>query len=94
MSAGNLSETWTVQTWMSFLWDQPALLAHPGAHHKTLLLQAHELYRAELVDRDELCDLLELADSALAYAVETRLEESGNILGETDDAHAGHTYAV
>lgn len=43
------------------------------------MLQAHELYRAQLIERDELCDLLELADSALAYAVETRLEESGNV---------------
>ncbi len=79
MSAGNLSEAWTIETWMLFLRDQPALLRHPGAHHKTLLLQAHELYRAQTIQRDDLCDLLELADSALAYAVETRLEESGNV---------------
>ncbi|MEG8232742.1 hypothetical protein [Pseudomonas orientalis] len=79
MSAANLSKAWTVETWMLFLWDESALLKHPGAHHKTLLLQAHELHRAQLIERDELCDLLELADSALAYAVETRLEESGNV---------------
>lgn len=79
MSIGNLSKAWTVETWMLFLRDQSALLQHPGAHHKTLLLQAHELYRAQLIERDDLCDLLELADSALAFAVETRLEESGNV---------------
>jgi hypothetical protein len=79
MSASTSSQDWTVETWMVFLQDQPALLQHPGAHYRTLLLQAHELYRAQLIERDYLCDLLELADSALAYAVETRLEESGNV---------------
>lgn len=79
MSAATSSQDWTVETWMVFLQDQSALLQHPGAHHRTLLLQAHELYRAQLIERDDLCDLLELADSALAYAVETRLEESGNV---------------
>ncbi|WP_225926949.1 MULTISPECIES: hypothetical protein [Pseudomonas] len=79
MTIGNLSKAWTVETWMSFLRDQSALLQHPGAHHKTLLLQAHELYRAQVIERDDLCDLLELADGALAYAVETRLDESGNL---------------
>lgn len=79
MSVANLSNAWMVETWMLFLSDQSALLQHPGAHHKTLLLQAYALYRAQLIERDDLCDLLELADSALAYAVETRLEESGNV---------------
>lgn len=79
MTIGNPSKAWTVEAWMLFLRDQSALLRNPGTHHKTLLLQAHELYRAQLIERDDLCDLLELADSALAYAVETRLEESGNI---------------
>lgn len=79
MSAATSSPDWTVKTWMVFLQDQSALLQHPGAHHRTLLLQAHELYRAQLIERDDLCELLELADSALAYAVETRLEESGNV---------------
>jgi len=79
MSAHELSQAWTVETWMTFLRDQSALLQHPGTHHKTLLLRAHELHRAQVIDRDDLCDLLELADSALAYAIETRLEESGNV---------------
>lgn len=79
MSPHELSRAWTVETWMTFLHDQAALLQHPSTHHKTLLLQAHELHRAQLIDRDDLCDLLELADSALAYAVEIRLEESGNV---------------
>jgi hypothetical protein len=79
MSAAASSHELTVETWMVFLRDQSALLQHPGAHHKTLLLQAHELYRAHLIERDDLCDLLELADSALAYAVETRLEDSGSV---------------
>lgn len=69
MSTANLSQAWTVEVWILFLRDQSALLQHPGAHHKTLLLQAQELYRAQLIERDDLRDLLELADSALAYAV-------------------------
>lgn len=79
MNAANLSQAWTLETWMSCLRDQTSLLSHPGAHYKTLLLQAHELHREALIDREVLCDLLELADSALAYAVEELLEESGNI---------------
>jgi 3-oxoacyl-[acyl-carrier-protein] synthase III len=54
--------------------DKPALLAQPGAHHKALLIGANSLYRDKLIDRDDLCELLELADGALAYAIETQLD--------------------
>jgi hypothetical protein len=54
--------------------DEEALLAMPGAHHKALLRQAHALHQGHMIDADELGDLLELADAALAYAVESLLD--------------------
>jgi hypothetical protein len=71
----NIVETWTIQTWLSFLQDKQALLRHPGARHKVLIDEAHALHRANLIDRDGLSDLLEQADGALAYAVEALLDE-------------------
>ncbi len=46
----------------------------PGAHHKALLRQAHALHHGQVIDADELGDFLELADAALAYAVESLLD--------------------
>ncbi|WP_367082590.1 hypothetical protein ABV589_16665 [Pseudomonas sp. HOU2] len=54
--------------------DEVALLAMPGAHHKALLRQAHALHQGRVIDADGLSDFLELADSALAYAVESLLD--------------------
>jgi len=54
--------------------DNVALLAMPGAHHKALLRQAYTLHQDRVIDGDDLSDLLELADSALAYAVESLLD--------------------
>lgn len=69
--------------------DEVALLAMPGAHHKALLRQAHALHQGHMNDADELGDLLELADAALAYAVESLLDiEAGS------HARTGHTYAI
>jgi hypothetical protein len=64
----------TIAQWKTLLRDEGALLEHPGVHHKTLLTQAHALHRAQLNDRDDLSDLLEQADGALAYAVEALLD--------------------
>jgi len=58
--------------------DEVALFAMPGAHHKALLRQAHALYQGQVIDADHLCDLLELADAALAYAVESLLDLDAN----------------
>lgn len=55
--------------------DQDALLSHPGLHHRKLVEGANSLYRAQLIDRNDLSDLLEQADGALAYAVEALLDE-------------------
>lgn len=63
-----------VAQWWVMLRDEVTLLAMPGAHHKALLRQAHTLHQGHLIDADELSDLLELADAALAYAVESSLD--------------------
>lgn len=54
--------------------DGVALLAMPGAHHKALLQQAYALYESHIIDAGDLSDLLELADAALAFAVEALLD--------------------
>lgn len=63
--------------WQVMLADKTALLAQPGAHHKALLTLALALHRDNLIDSGELCDLLELADGALAFAVESMLDIDG-----------------
>ncbi|KAA8697179.1 hypothetical protein [Pseudomonas proteolytica] len=75
MSAHNLPQAWTIDTWLSLLKDEEALLRHPGAHHKLLVEQAHLLRRTHLIDSNGLSDLLEQADGALAYAVEALLDD-------------------
>ncbi len=54
--------------------NQAALLERPGFHHKALLTQAYALHQEQFIDRDELSDLLDLADAALAFAVESLLD--------------------
>jgi len=63
-----------VAQWRVMLRDEVALLAMPGAHHKALLRHAHALHQGHVIDADELSDLLELADAALAYAIESLLD--------------------
>lgn len=60
--------------WQVMLRDDVALLAMPGAHHKALLRHAHALHRDRLIDADHLGEMLELADAALAYAVEALID--------------------
>jgi predicted metal-dependent hydrolase len=60
--------------WQALLRDEVALLAAPGAHHKALVRLAHSLHRDQAIDRDDLSDLLEQADGALAYAMEALLD--------------------
>ncbi|KIF65771.1 hypothetical protein NX10_00900 [Pseudomonas fluorescens] len=69
-----MSGTHGVDQWWVMLRDESTLLAMPGAHHKALLRQAHALYQGQVIDTDELGELLELADAALAYAVESLLD--------------------
>ncbi|XVO86069.1 hypothetical protein ACQ9Y2_20225 [Pseudomonas palleroniana] len=68
-------QTGAAASWHQLLRDEAALLRQPGAHHKKLLDEAHALHRAGLIDRDDLADLLEQADGALAYAVEALVDE-------------------
>ena len=63
-----------IAEWQIMLRDEVSLLAMPGAHHKALLRQAHTLHQHHAIDADELGDLLELADAALAYAIEALLD--------------------
>ena len=78
MIAEDLKTPWeksrAIAQWETMLRDEVALLERPGAHHKALLVQAHTLHREHVIDRDDLSDLLEQADSALCYAVEALLD--------------------
>lgn len=67
-------ESFTIAQWRVMLRDEVALLAMPGAHHKALLRHAHALHHDQLIDADLLSDMLELADAALAFAVESLLD--------------------
>lgn len=75
MEASKSSALAILQT---MLRDEAALLAMPGAHHKALLRQARALHQEQLIDADDLSDLLEFADAALAYAVESLLDIKTN----------------
>lgn len=70
--------TRAIAQWEALLRDEVALLDHPGSHHKALLSQAHALHRDQIIDRDGLCDFLEQADGALAYAVEALFDRQSN----------------
>lgn len=74
-TASDFTQGKATASWLKLLRDEAALLRHPAAHHRKLLDDAHALHRAHLIDRDELADLLEQADGALAYAVEALLDE-------------------
>jgi len=71
-------ESSAITQWRVMLRDEAALLAMPGAHHKALLRQAHALHQEHLIDADHLSDMLELADAALAFAVESLLDLDGD----------------
>lgn len=70
---GTIERNAAIATWTLLLNHQAALLENPGAQHKVLLRTAHTLHRSQVINRDDLSDLLELADGALAYAVEAQL---------------------
>lgn len=61
--------------WLAMLNDEDALLRQPGLHHKKLVEGANALHRAQLICLDDLGDLLEQTDGALAYAVEALLDD-------------------
>lgn len=65
----------TVADWYATLRDRKALLSAPDLHFQRLKLQAYGLHQAQTIDRDDLCEMLELADSALAFAIEENCSE-------------------
>ncbi|WP_055128640.1 hypothetical protein [Pseudomonas mediterranea] len=65
----------TIAQWHALLRDESSLLANPGSHHKALLTLAHALHQNQVITRDDLSDLLEQADGALAYAVEVLVDQ-------------------
>jgi hypothetical protein len=75
-SAFSSDRTSAIAQWEVILRDEAALLENPGRHHKTLLIQAHTLHRLQLINLDDLSDLLEQADGALAYAVEALIDQA------------------
>lgn len=74
MDMHTIERTAAIATWKVLLYDSTALLQNPGAQHRTLLRTAQSLHRSQVIDRDDLSDMLELADGALAYAVEAQLD--------------------
>jgi hypothetical protein len=79
-SARTLStEAHAIAQWRFMLRDEVSLLAMPGAHHKALLRRAHAMHQGHVIDADELEDMLELADAALAYAVESLLDLDADV---------------
>jgi len=63
-----------VASWRSLLNDQETLPQRPGAHHKVLTGRARKLYEQGIIKRDDLCEMLELADAALEYAIKANLD--------------------
>lgn len=78
MSRNDIQQLQGRGDWHSLLQDSAALLANPGAHHRVLITEARRLYSGNTIDRDELSDMLEQADGALAYAVEALLDGHEN----------------
>jgi predicted metal-dependent hydrolase len=78
MHTGHLAtsgdRTSAIAQWELLLRDEAALFKNPGRHHKALLTQAHVLHRAQVINCDDLSDLLEQADGALAFAVEALID--------------------
>lgn len=74
-NASDFTQNGVTFSWLELLRDEAALLNHPGAHHKRLIDGAYALHKAHLIGPDDLADLLEQADGALEYAVETLLDE-------------------
>jgi len=75
MDTPTIERTAAIAMWKILLNDSAALLENPGAQHRALLRTANSLHRCRVIDRDDLSDLLELADGALAYAVEAQFDQ-------------------
>jgi hypothetical protein len=60
--------------WMALLYERQPLLNAPGARHKLLIREAHAMVEAGAIDRELLCDMLEMVDAALEWALEELIE--------------------
>ncbi|WP_241087969.1 hypothetical protein [Pseudomonas viridiflava] len=74
MSANISEKNSAVASWFALLDDSTSLLTSPGVHHKLLVYQAGALRTSQIVSLEEYSDMLELADGALAYAIEAQLD--------------------
>ena len=74
MDIASIERSAAIATWHVLLEDRLALIERPGAKHKALIAQAYALHRSRIIDCDDLCGMLELADEALAFAVEDLLD--------------------
>lgn len=70
----NTEKKTAVAAWIMLLDDSTALLISPGVHHKLLVRQVGALHASQIVSPEEYSDMLELADGALAYAIEAQLD--------------------
>jgi hypothetical protein len=82
MEMASIEKTAAIATWKVLLKDSAALLENPGTQHKALLSQAHALHRSQVIDSDDLSDMLELADGAVAYAVAMLLDGGDEEIGQ------------
>lgn len=64
----------SIVRWQTLLRDHDALMAMPGTHHKVLVTLARALHQGRLISTDDLGEMLEFADAALAFAVESLLD--------------------
>lgn len=74
MVASSAQKKISVAAWKSLLDDRDTLMEAPVAHHKVLVQRASALHQSQVIGCAELSDMLELADGALAYAIEAQLD--------------------
>lgn len=74
----SILKTEAIAEWKALLQNEGSLLGSPGVHHRALLKQAHALHQSQVINHADLSDLLELADGALAYAMELLLDGDNN----------------
>lgn len=61
----NASAISSKAAWQALLADRQKLLKHPATDQKALIIGAHTLHRAQLIDSYDQSDFLEQADGAL-----------------------------
>jgi len=67
-----------IKAWHTSVEDREALLRDPEAHTTALTEQAQQAFAQGVIDAEVLRELLELVDSAYAWAVEEQLTRELN----------------